>query len=687
MGGSEFGMVVLDPFVGTGNFLLRVMQEIPRSRLAQKYGGELHCNEVMLLPYYIASMNIEHLFYELTGEYKPFEGICLVDTFELAKGRQMRLLVAENTERVLRQQAQDIFIIIGNPPYNVGQVNENDNNKNRRYEVVDKRVAESYAKGSAATNKNALSDAYVKAFRWASDRIGEEGVVAFVTNNGFVDGLAFDGMRKHLAQDFDAIYILDLGGNVRKNPRLSGTTHNVFGIQVGVSIAFLVRRKGEAGKRNAEIFYSTVGEEWRKEEKYSFLERAQDILQTIEERHRIEPNPKHTWLMEGLQSNFDEFLPMGSKDAKAGRGDEAIFANYSPGLQANRDVWVYNFSANMLRENVQLFIESYNGEVNRWHTRSDRQADLDSFVLADANKIKWSSNLKGYLRQHRFATFAEDKIRTSLYRPFTRQHLFFDEILNHRQGQWPSFFPTPETEQSNRVIWLKVGAAWPMFALMVDRIADLLPESGSQCFPLYTYDEDGGNRRDNITDWALQGFRAHYSDERIGKLDIFHYVYALLHHPAYRERYAANLRRDLPRLPFAPEFWPFARAGERLAHLHVHYEAQPEYPLQWIESPNAPLDWRAEKLRLSKDKTQLRYNDFLTLSGIPETAYAYRLGNRSALEWVIDQYQVSTDKRSGITNDPNRADDPQYIVRLIGQVITVSMETVEIVQGLGPLEG
>ena len=254
--------------------------------------------------------------------------------------------------------------------------------------------------------------------------------------------------------------------------------------------------------------------------------------------------------------------------------------------------------------------------------------------------------------------------------------------MNQRVFVLPSIFPTPETEAENRMIWLKVGAAWPMFALIINKIPDTLPQSGSQCFPFYTYDEDRNNRRENITDWALARFRAHYRDESIGKWDIFHYVYALLHHPDYRERYQANLKRDLPHLPYTPDFWGFAKAGQRLGEIHIGYEDVGEYPLRFIENREVPIDWRVEKMKLSKDKTQLVYNDFLTLEGIPAKAFDYRLGNRSALEWVIDQYRVKTDKRSGIVNDPNRADDPRYIVKLIGKVIAVSLETVEIVEGM-----
>ena len=314
--------------------------------------------------------------------------------------------------------------------------------------------------------------------------------------------------------------------------------------------------------------------------------------------------------------------------------------------------------------------------------------DADSFVIYDEKHISWSRDLKLDLQRGHSAQFDTSKLRWSLYRPFTRQHLFFDRIMNEEVYQFPSFFPTDAAEAENVVICVPgVGGRTPFWAFAANIIANLSLTSldANQCFPFYTYNEDGTGRRENITDWALARFRAVYGEPsggEITKWDIFHYLYALLHHPVYRQTYAANLRRELPRIPFVRDFWAYARAGARLAELHVHYEQQPPYPLTRLENPDQPLDWRVDKMRLSKDRTQMVYNDFLTLGGIPAAAFDYRLGNRSALEWVIDQYRVTTDKRSGITNDPNRADDPQYIVRLIGQVVAVSVETVGIVAGL-----
>ncbi|MEI8172519.1 MAG: type ISP restriction/modification enzyme [Deltaproteobacteria bacterium] len=675
---SDPGVHILDPFVGTGNFILRIMREIRRSQLPHKYASEIHCNEVMLLPYYIAAMNIEHAFYELTGAYKPFPGLCLVDTFELAEAKQGDIFAEENTERILAQQSAPIFVIISNPPYNAGQINENDNNKNRKYRVMDKRVADTYAKDSKATNKNALSDVYVKAIRWAADRIGDEGIVALITNNSFIDGIAFDGMRKHLSQDFDTVYILDLGGNVRKNPKLSGSTHNVFGIQVGVSINLFVR-KGNTPLRSAKIHYSRLDEYWRKEQKYDFLD--QKIQWANIEWQEIAPDKNNTWLTAGLDNAFGTFLPMGSKEGRTGRED-VIFKIYGRGVSTSRDVWAYHFRRDELAQNIARMIETYNDHVARWG-RLTTKPNIDDFVNNDERKISWGMDLKLDLKRGRFAEFNEDKIRPSLYRPFVKQHLFFDRILNERVYQMPAIFPDSDTEKENRVICVTaVGNTRPFQCVMTHIIPDLHLTGEAQCFPFYIYNEDGTNRRENITDWALAQFREHYGDEAIAKWDIFHYIYALLHYPAYRETYAANLRRELPRIPFVTEFRSFVEIGAKLARLHVQYEDQPEYPLRWIENPDASMTWRVEKMKLTKDKTAVIVNDFLILSGIPPAVFEYRLGNRSALEWVIDQYQVSADSRSGIVNDPNNLDDPQYIIRLISKIITVSLETVTILKSL-----
>ena len=423
-----------------------------------------------------------------------------------------------------------------------------------------------------------------------------------------------------------------------------------------------------------------------KKQKFDFLNERKHIGNI--DWQPIQPDGRHTWLTEGIHAEFETFTPMGTKTAKAGKDEVVgvIFKTYSNGVSTSRDAWARNFNRDALAENMSRMIDSYNEQVFKWEHRGNREANVDDFVIYDDKKISWSSALKQKLQGGQTAEFAAAKIRQSLYRPFTKSNLFFDRVMNQRVHGFPSIFPTPETEAENRVIGVKIGRELPMFALIVNKIPDHLPQGGFQCFPFYTYDEERTNRRENITDWALKNFRAHYRDEAVSKWDIFHYVYGLLHHPGYRERYQTNLKRDLPRLPYTSDFWGFAKAGQRLGEIHIGYEEMPEYQLACIENREVPIDWCVEKMKLSKDKTQLIYNDFLTLGGIPAKAFDYRLGNRSALEWVIDQYRVKTDKRSGIVNDPNRPDAPRYIVKLIGKVITVSLETVDIVEGLPALE-
>lgn len=686
---------IIDPFVGTGNFMVNLMRRLPKTQLEYKYREELHCNEVMLLPYYIATMNIEHTFLEQIGKYESFPGICLVDTFETAEKEQHEFpfFNPENTERVKRQKAAPIFVVLGNPPYNTNQVNENDNNKNRTYEVVDKRVKHTYIADSTATNRNKLSgDPYVKAFRWASDRLMDEGIVAYVSNNSFVDDISFNGMRKHLAKDFSDIYIVDLKGNVRRDSMREGypigEEHTVFGLgaMVGVSIAFLVRRRTKAP---CKIRYFTVDWRAKRSEKFAALAKAERITRLA--LTDIVPSKDFHWLNEGVDAAFANLFPVGSKLAKAGK-EEAVFRTYCIGVVTNRDAWAYNYDRAALSENIRRTINVYNDHVSRWVSAKRREKEIDEFVEADPTKIKWSRDLKEDMAKGVLAKFANAKVRESLFRPFCKKWLFFDSVMNQDVTQLPHIFPDANAEKENVVIVLtSTGSRSPFSVLATNRIPELhlcSTKDGFQCFPFYTY--EGGARRENIPLSTLVRFHNHYGDEEITKWDVFHYVYAVLHHPEYRARYAANLRRELPRIPLvgkhAKTFHAFAGIGRKLSDLHVNYEDAPEYKLKRVESREEKLNWRVEKMRLTKDKTALIYNDFLTLAGIPEATFAYRLGNRSAPEWVIDQYQVNTDKRSGITNDPNREDAPDYIVKLIGKVITVSLETQRLIAILPELQ-
>ncbi len=679
------GVNILDPCTGTGNFIVNLIRRVPKRHLRRVYREQLFANEVMLMPYYIAALNIEHAYYERSGDYEPFEGLCFVDTLDLAEDRDAVAVqkmipgfhIEENIVRVERQANTPITVIIGNPPYNMQQQNENDNNKNRKYDVIAPRVSRTYGKASRASNVNKLIDPYVKFFRWATDRLGDrEGIVCFVTNNSFVDQIAFDGMRKHLAADFQCIYHVDLHGNVRENPKLSGTTHNVFGIRVGVGITVAVR-KGEPG--NCSLRYHRVPESWRKEAKLGWLTEMVKISSVT--WRDLHPDEKDTWLVAEHAEEFSAYVPVGTKMAKAAGADSvaSVFSLYSLGVNTARDSVAYAFDPDTLMQQVVEFGDAYNSEVDRYQ-RTGKGANPDDFVRYD--RLKWSETLKKNLLRGRYLEPDSACLRSSVYRPFCKRHLYFHEIVNERRYRFPLVFPTGASESENRIIWCKVGGDWPFFALVSNRIVNLLPQGGSQCFPYYAYDGDGSNRRENVTNWALKHFRKHYANKKITKWNIFYYVYGVLHHPGYRERFADNLKRELPRLPMAPDFRAFADAGRELARLHLEYEELEPYALEWVETPEVPLSYRVEKMRLSKDKTQLKVNDSLSLAGIPPEVFGYRLGNRSALDWVIDQYRIKPDKRSGITSDPNRGDDPEYIVRLVGQVVHVSMETVRIVGGL-----
>ena len=637
---EEFGLtlassevVILDPCTGTGNFMVSLIERIPGRALDEAYKKRLFANEVMLLPYYVASLNIEHAFYERMKRYESFEGLCFVDTLDMAEDRQFEMFAPANTQRIEEEKKAAMTVIIGNPPYNVGQKSENDNNQNRKYKIVDRRIRETYAKDSKATNKNSLSDMYVKFFRWATDRLGDrDGIVCFVSNNSFVDQIAFDGMRKHLMQGFQRIDHVDLHGNVRRNPKLSGTTHNVFGIQVGVGITLAVRKKGAVPR----LRYYRVPESWRKAEKLEFL-----ATKNIELRE-LTPDKSNTWLVPGNAEEFGALTRIAD-----------VFELRTRGLQTTRDDVVYDWDRARLAARIEAFVESYNTEVHR--RKSNPRATWPEH-------IDWSRDLKQDAMRGRLAEFDPSKIRPALYRPYVHKWVFFDRILNEEIYQWPRI--------AGRVIVIS-DIAWraPHFnVIMADCIADLhvcAPVDAHQCFPL-----------SHLSDSALELFRRHYSDDSIGKEDIFNYIYALLHHPGYRERYAANLKRELPRIPFAADFHAFAAAGRELAHLHVDYESLDSWPFEYIENKRVPYSERVTKMKLSPDRTAVFVNESLTLRGIPPEAFEYRLGSRSALEWIVDQYRVKGD------SDPNRAEDPGYIIRLVRQVVRVSVETVRIARNL-----
>ncbi|MBT9260227.1 MAG: DEAD/DEAH box helicase family protein [Clostridiales bacterium] len=726
LGLADDGVVILEPFAGTGTFLTRLMQALPPEALKRKYASdEIWGNEIMLLPYYVALANIESTYHQLTGEYAPFRNLLLVDTFQLTEGkvRQTDIFPEQYTDLMEKQKNARINVIIGNPPWRAWQEDENEGNKAVIYEGLRSKVQHTYAKASEATNKNALYDSYILALRWATDRIEERGVIAFVTNSGFLDGQAASGLRKHLAQDFAKIYILNLRGNARlqgEARRKEGGGIFDQGSRAGVAVVVLVKDKTKPGP--AEIYYHDIGDYLSREEKLAALRRLVSV-EGVPWR-RIIPNTHHDWVHQRSE-DFERFPIVGHKKP----GDaEKIFNLYSAGLQSNRDAWVYNFSKTSLENHMRRMIDEYNRHVDRVHRSEITKDNVETLVNNDSRAIAWSSSLKTeLLRGHTHRLDEAGFVVLSMYRPFVKEWLYFSRVFNHRVYLLPKIFPEPGLD--NVAIAVPgTGSSKEFGVLITGFIPSLDFIEKTQIFPLYTYEpaeyesptkeqvsfagNDGdavilrgpsGNtyiRRSNISEWALSAYRKRYGD-RVTREDIFHFVYGLLHSPEYRERYHTDLRKSLPRIPWLrnPEdFWTFAKAGRKLAELHLHYETLELHPDVSIEiqgNPDDPETYRLRKMRFSgkhraEDRSAILYNDRIAIRGIPERAYHYRIAGRSPIEWVMERYQVAIDKDSGIVNDPNEwlreQGNPRYVLDLIPRLAHLSLATLDIIEGLPKLE-
>jgi len=696
-------VVVLDPCTGTGNFLVNVLQHIAThhpSSFRDAYRKRMFANEVMLMPYYIASLNLENIYYEQEKQYLPFEGLCFVDTLDLAETKQATFgfMSQENTERVSRQRSSKINVIIGNPPYNAGQINENDNNKNRKYEVIDERIKKTYVKDSSATNKNKLYDPFVRFFRWATDRIGKDdkAVLCFVTNNSFLGKTLFDGMRKHILMDYDTVYHIDCRGDVRENPELAGTAYNVFGIQVGVGITIAIKSPKAKKKR---LFLHRMPLNLKRQLKLQWLNdisesKGNTVLSAIE-WDLVKPDTKNNWLAVKNAKEFETLLPLGSKESKSegAMSEDVLFQLYSCGVKTNRDNVVYGWNDEEVVSKSTHLAKHFNKAISEIESMG-KAIDYDS-IYHEFYQVNWSEGLKNRLTRLKRITIDDLCVRASVYRPYTAKHLYYNTDLIERQYQYKNIFPHEDSSLENLVICCTINSQIP-FSSLITNIVPCIDFGGrpGQTFPYYTYSESG-ERRENITDWALEKFQSVYEQPangkkravaKITKAEIFHYVYAVLHHPVYRERFAEALKKELPRIPFLTDFHSLATAGAALASSHLNYEQAKPYALKEQRTgqrPPSQLYIIDDRMRLSKDKTALVVNDGLTLEGIPPKAFQYRLGNRSALDWIIDQYQLERDKTTGeITSNPNRNEDPEYIVRLVKQIITISLETNRIVAGL-----
>lgn len=703
---QDEGVHILDPFTGTGTFPVRLLESgvIPPDRLAHKYRHELHANEIVLLAYYIAAINVEEAFHRITGNpYEPFPGICLTDTFQLNEtDGKVDIGLPQNIDRVNEQKARDIRVIVSNPPYSAGQKNANDNNQNLKYPRLDSRIAATYAAHSTATLQRKLYDSYIRAFRWASDRIGTEGIVCFVTNGAWLDRGIGDGFRHELEREFSAIYVFNLRGDQRTSGELSHKEGGkIFGSgsRAPIAITLLVKKDGHSGK--AVIRYHDIGDYLTQDAKLAKIAAFGDY--TTLPWTVLQPNEHDDWINQ-RNAAFSDFVPL-NDDEKT-----AIFYIRSLGSSSNRDAWCYNYSNIRLCNNIKNMILVYNNQCDIYI--NNKKNLQNNNIEHDSKKIKWSANLKSYLHRNKIIKFSEIHVRYSTYRPYTKQYLYADKHLIERPGHQPNIFPTPS--HKNLTIQVTgIGVTKDFSCLILNTISDIQAVANGQCFPLYYYEkadsgkqgnlleigqttETGYVRKEAVTDAGLELFRNHYEDDSISKEDLFYYVYGVLHSPKYREDYAADLKKTLPRVPLAPDFWAFSKAGRELAHWHLDYESVEPWPVEEERQPQGDKDdfayYHVEKMRFPKkgEKGSIIFNPFITFKNIPLEAYDYVVNGKSALEWIMERYAATVDKDSGIRNDPNdwcrEHNDPRYIYNLVKRIIRVSMETNKIVAALPDYE-
>ncbi|WP_219272825.1 type ISP restriction/modification enzyme [Pseudomonas sp. Xaverov 83] len=724
--GSD-GVHIIDPFTGTGTFVTRLLQSglISKEQLQNKYQGQIHANEIVLLAYYIAAINIEAVYHSIVGgDYQPFEGICLTDTFQLyEKDDLVSELLVDNSARRTRQKALDIRVIIGNPPYSAGQNSANDNNANVAYPLLDSRIRDTYAERSTSTLKKALYDSYIRAIRWASDRIGDSGVIGFVTNGNFLETGAFSGLRQCLAEEFSSVYVFHLRGNQRTSGELSRKEGGkIFGSGSRSPIAISLLVKNPVAQKHGQIHWHDIGDYLSQSEKLERISNFKSIAGITDANawKLITPDEHGDWV--NLRDDgFAQFIVMGNKKDESSK---VIFENYSSGIKTNRDAWVYNSSRGKLERTVGSMIEFYNGEVERYSVlcsdlNKSEWPDIDTFIDFDSTKMSWTREVKQDLSRHTKRKFIASGIVQSLYRPFTKTWIYFNQHFNNCVYQMPRIFPDAMAE--NKVICINsVGAQKDFSAIISNHLPDLHVVQTGQCFPLYLYDspEDQtkankaapglfdvpakpriSSRRDAITDEGLAHFSIAYPGEDISKEDLFYYVYGLLHSSEYRDKYADNLGKELPRIPAvkaAADFWAFSKAGRALADLHVDYETVAMYPANVQNSASSDSDYRVTKMKYGrkgkdKDLTTLHYNAKITVTGIPLQAYDYIVNGKPALDWVVERQCVNTHKDSGITNDANdwaveTMNNPRYPLELFLRVVTVSVETMKIVEALPPLD-
>jgi len=663
---ADPGVEILDPCTGTGTYVTELIEYLPADKLEHKYKHEIHCNEMAILPYYIANLNIEYTYQQKMGKYEEFQNICLVDTLDHCgfEGKQFDLfsMSVQNTARIQDQNDRTISVVIGNPPYYANQANENDENSSRAYPNIDKLIKQTYIKESTA-RKTKRYDMYSRFFRWATNRLGNEGILVFITNSNFLTSDEADGFRKIAAQDFSDLYVIDLGGDIRANSKLSGTKHNVFGIQAGVAISFMIKKSSES--RPCGIYYSRRPEFETADEKNKFLENTK--FDQVSFKH-LQPDQDNNWLNLG-NDDFQDLLPLANQITKGAkiRSDEcALFKVFSMGVSTNRDEWVYAYSNYELKRMLEFMVEVYN--------KSLEEQSFDG-------QIKWSESLKSNFKSGRKSVYSDKFITKVYYRPFSKSLYYGDPLFSDRLTSFHNESFGKEFDKKNPTICLTMNNQINFVVQATDCLFDAgVGSRGSQGVSLYRY-EKNGDRIDNITDWGLIQFQAHYNDSTITKENIFHYTYAILHHPAYRTKYELNLKRDFPRLPFYPDFHQWTTWGKTLMDFHLNYETIEPHNLKRTEIATKPTP----KAKLKADKTtgQIILDENTELTGIPTIAWDYKLGNRSALEWILDQYKEKKPKDPTIREKFNTykfADYKEHVIDLLQRVCTVSIQTMEIIQ-------
>lgn len=721
---SDENIHILDPFTGTGTFITRLLQSglIKEKDLERKYKHELHANEIVLLAYYIAAINIENAYHDATPDpddgigkdnYTPFDGIVLTDTFQLGEVEENVLfseMFPKNSERLEQQKKGPIRVIMGNPPYSVGQKAANDNAANQSYKNLDKKIENSYAKLSSASSVKALYDAYIKSFRWSTDRLDklDGGIIAYVTNGSWLDANGMDGFRKALEDEFDSIYVFNLRGNARTQGELRRKeAGNVFkeGSRTPISITLLINNP-ENKRGKAEIHYHDIGDYLSRDEKLTIIKDFGSLSNSKMKWEIIRPNEEGDWINK-RSSKFQDYIKTESLK-KYDINTDSFFITHSLGVASGRDAWVYNFNKSKLKLNVNKSIEFFNNQVELYKRESQQNKIINTkdFIDTDTKKFSWNANSLFDLEKQKTFNFNESSIRISHYRPFSKQLVYYDNNLNARHYQTKFIFPEKNINNI-AIVSSGKGNTGEYSAFVINIISDLGLISAGQCFPLYYFEknenkqntlfdsdsDDDYIKRDGISDFILNKAIKLYG-KSVCKEDIFYYVYGILHSKEYRKTFANDLKKMLPRIPLVEkpkDFWAFSKAGRKLAELHINYESVPAHPDVLVNGEESEF-FKVEKMRFTKkgEKDIILYNSKITLSNIPEKTYQYVVNGKPAIEWIMERYQIKTDKKSGIKNDPNdwaaEVGNPRYILDLLLSVINVSAQTVDIVNDLPKLD-